>query len=84
MLEKGLKAFVSFVRGYKEHHCSYIFRFIDMLNYFCCLHIYIYISLSLSLSLSNVYLFLINLQMEKPRNRKVSNGIWTLVSSFNV
>ncbi|KAL0823083.1 hypothetical protein Bca101_046760 [Brassica carinata] len=26
VLEKGLKAFVSFVRGYKEHHCSYIFR----------------------------------------------------------
>lgn len=29
VLEKGLKAFVSFVRGYKEHLCSYIFRFID-------------------------------------------------------
>ncbi|CAH2074012.1 unnamed protein product [Thlaspi arvense] len=26
VLEKGLKAFVSFVRAYKEHHCSYIFR----------------------------------------------------------
>ena len=77
MLEKGLKAFVSFVRGYKEHHCSYIFRFVDILINFCCLLIF-------SLSLSNVYLFLNNLQMEKPRNRKVSNGIWTLVSSFNV
>ncbi|CAH2073934.1 unnamed protein product [Thlaspi arvense] len=26
VLEKGLKAFVSFVRAYKEHHCSYIFN----------------------------------------------------------
>lgn len=26
-MEKGLKAFVSFIRAYKEHHCSYIFRF---------------------------------------------------------
>ncbi|CAH8257871.1 unnamed protein product [Arabidopsis lyrata] len=25
VLEKGLKAFVSFVRAYKEHHCSFIF-----------------------------------------------------------
>lgn len=25
-MEKGLKAFVSFIRAYKEHHCSYIFR----------------------------------------------------------
>ncbi|AEE35194.1 DEA(D/H)-box RNA helicase family protein [Arabidopsis thaliana] len=25
VLEKGLQAFVSFVRAYKEHHCSYIF-----------------------------------------------------------
>ncbi|XP_060675610.1 DEAD-box ATP-dependent RNA helicase 18 isoform X2 [Ziziphus jujuba] len=37
VMEKGLRAFVSYVRAYKEHHCSYIFR---------CL------SLSLSLSLS--------------------------------
>lgn len=26
IMEKGLRAFVSFVRSYKEHHCSYIFR----------------------------------------------------------
>ncbi|KMS99473.1 hypothetical protein BVRB_2g044680 isoform B [Beta vulgaris subsp. vulgaris] len=26
VMEKGLKAFVSFIRAYKEHHCSYIFR----------------------------------------------------------
>lgn len=26
VMEKGKKAFVSFVRGYKEHHCMYIFR----------------------------------------------------------
>ncbi|KAH7314717.1 hypothetical protein KP509_21G017700 [Ceratopteris richardii] len=26
IMEKGLKAFVSFVRAYKEHQCSYIFR----------------------------------------------------------
>ncbi|KAM0918850.1 hypothetical protein ACQ4PT_008588 [Festuca glaucescens] len=25
IMEKGLRAFVSFVRSYKEHHCSYIF-----------------------------------------------------------
>ncbi|KAM3197141.1 hypothetical protein ACQJBY_072679 [Aegilops geniculata] len=26
IMEKGLRAFVSFVRSYKEHHCSFIFR----------------------------------------------------------
>ena len=25
-MEKGVRAFVSYVRGYKEHHCRYIFR----------------------------------------------------------
>ncbi|XP_078434211.1 P-loop containing nucleoside triphosphate hydrolases superfamily protein [Wolffia australiana] len=30
VMEKGLKAFVSFVRAYKEHHCSYIFRWKDL------------------------------------------------------
>lgn len=25
-MEKGLRAFVSYIRAYKEHHCSYIFR----------------------------------------------------------
>ncbi|CAN1812109.1 DEAD-box ATP-dependent RNA helicase 18 [Linum perenne] len=26
VMEKGLRAFVSFIRAYKEHHCSFIFR----------------------------------------------------------
>lgn len=26
IMEKGLKAFVSFIRAYKEHYCSFIFR----------------------------------------------------------
>jgi hypothetical protein len=26
MLEKGTKAFTSYIRAYKEHHCSFIFR----------------------------------------------------------
>jgi ATP-dependent RNA helicase DDX55/SPB4 len=26
MLEKGTKAFTSYIRGYKEHHCAFIFR----------------------------------------------------------
>lgn len=30
VMEKGLRAFVSFVRAYKEHHCSYIFRWKDL------------------------------------------------------
>ncbi|KAL5720926.1 RNA helicase [Ranunculus cassubicifolius] len=30
IMEKGLKAFVSFIRAYKEHHCSYIFRWKDL------------------------------------------------------
>jgi ATP-dependent RNA helicase DDX55/SPB4 len=28
MLEKGTKAFTSFIRAYKEHHCSFIFRYV--------------------------------------------------------
>ncbi|KAL0452690.1 UNVERIFIED_CONTAM: DEAD-box ATP-dependent RNA helicase 18 [Sesamum latifolium] len=30
IMEKGLKAFVSFVRAYKEHHCSFIFRWKEL------------------------------------------------------
>ncbi|XP_057980666.1 DEAD-box ATP-dependent RNA helicase 18 [Malania oleifera] len=30
VMEKGLRAFVSFIRGYKEHHCSYIFRWKEL------------------------------------------------------
>ncbi|CAM9653497.1 unnamed protein product, partial [Hapterophycus canaliculatus] len=30
MLEKGTKAFISFIRAYKEHQCSFIFRFNDL------------------------------------------------------
>ncbi|KAK3163961.1 hypothetical protein QOZ80_1AG0010740 [Eleusine coracana subsp. coracana] len=30
VMEKGLRAFVSFVRAYKEHHCSYIFQWKDL------------------------------------------------------
>ena len=41
VLEKGIKAFVSYVRGYKEHHCKYIFRIQDLnlakLAYACAL-----------------------------------------------
>ncbi|KAL6772411.1 hypothetical protein ACKKBG_A30145 [Auxenochlorella protothecoides x Auxenochlorella symbiontica] len=29
-MEAGVKAFVSYVRGYKEHHCRYIFRIQDV------------------------------------------------------
>ncbi|KAG8053393.1 hypothetical protein GUJ93_ZPchr0001g30267 [Zizania palustris] len=30
VMEKGLTAFVSFVRAYKEHHCSYIFSWKEL------------------------------------------------------
>ncbi|CAL1387718.1 unnamed protein product [Linum trigynum] len=30
VMEKGLRAFVSFVRAYKEHHCSFIFRWKEL------------------------------------------------------
>ncbi|KAK9812827.1 hypothetical protein WJX72_004361 [[Myrmecia] bisecta] len=30
IMEKGVKAFVSFVRGYKEHHCKFIFRLAEL------------------------------------------------------
>lgn len=30
ILEKGLRAFVSFIRGYKEHQCRFVFRLADM------------------------------------------------------
>ncbi|XP_008808033.2 DEAD-box ATP-dependent RNA helicase 18-like [Phoenix dactylifera] len=30
VMEKGLKAFVSYIRAYKEHHCSYIFRWKEL------------------------------------------------------
>ncbi|TXG50050.1 hypothetical protein EZV62_025925 [Acer yangbiense] len=30
VMEKGLRAFVSYMRAYKEHHCSYIFRWKEL------------------------------------------------------
>lgn len=30
IMEKGVKAFVSYIRAYKEHHCSYIFRWKEL------------------------------------------------------
>ncbi|XP_027335134.1 DEAD-box ATP-dependent RNA helicase 18 isoform X1 [Abrus precatorius] len=30
VMEKGVKAFVSYIRAYKEHHCSYIFRWKEL------------------------------------------------------
>ena len=30
VMEKGVKAFVSFVRAYKEHQCRFIFRLADL------------------------------------------------------
>ncbi|KAK8356646.1 hypothetical protein V6Z12_A05G368700 [Gossypium hirsutum] len=30
VMEKGLRAFVSFIRAYKEHQCSYIFRWKEL------------------------------------------------------
>lgn len=29
-MEKGVRAFVSYLRGYKEHHCRFIFRFKEL------------------------------------------------------
>ena len=41
ILEKGIRAFVSYVRGYKEHQCRYIFQVKDLdlgkLAYACAL-----------------------------------------------
>ncbi|KAL6126792.1 hypothetical protein ACLB2K_074837 [Fragaria x ananassa] len=30
IMEKGMRAFVSYIRAYKEHHCSYIFRWKEL------------------------------------------------------
>ncbi|GBG92442.1 hypothetical protein CBR_g55379 [Chara braunii] len=30
VMEKGVRAFVSYIRGYKEHQCKFIFRFEDL------------------------------------------------------
>ncbi|KAK7379402.1 hypothetical protein VNO80_04861 [Phaseolus coccineus] len=30
IMEKGIKAFVSYIRAYKEHHCSYILRWKEL------------------------------------------------------
>lgn len=30
LMERGVKAFVSYIRGYKEHHCKFIFRLQDL------------------------------------------------------
>ncbi|XP_071925978.1 DEAD-box ATP-dependent RNA helicase 18-like [Coffea arabica] len=33
VMEKGLRAFVSYIRAYKEHHCSNIFRLVNFMVY---------------------------------------------------
>jgi ATP-dependent RNA helicase DDX55/SPB4 len=30
VMEKGARAFVSYIRGYKEHHCKFIFQLSDL------------------------------------------------------
>ena len=30
LMEKGVRAYVSYIRGYKEHHCRFIFRFKEL------------------------------------------------------
>lgn len=81
-MEKGIKAFVSFIRAYKEHHCSYIFRLVLF---------------KASQSFSN-YLFVLDdcqpmtllfklfslLKVERPRGREISNGIWLATNPFDV
>jgi hypothetical protein len=29
LLEKGTKAYTSYIRAYKEHQCAFIFRWVD-------------------------------------------------------
>jgi ATP-dependent RNA helicase DDX55/SPB4 len=33
ILEKGTKAFTSYIRAYKEHHCAFIFRYVKSSSY---------------------------------------------------
>ncbi|CAN1812110.1 DEAD-box ATP-dependent RNA helicase 18 [Linum perenne] len=40
VMEKGLRAFVSFIRAYKEHHCSFIFRFQNVVSCLNCLSVF--------------------------------------------
>lgn len=30
LMERGTKAFVAYVRGYKEHHCKFVFQMSDL------------------------------------------------------
>lgn len=30
VMERGTKAFVSYIRGYKEHHCKFVFQLADL------------------------------------------------------
>jgi ATP-dependent RNA helicase DDX55/SPB4 len=32
ILEKGTRAFTSYIRAYKEHHCSFIFRYVEIVG----------------------------------------------------
>lgn len=37
VMEKGTRAFVSLVRGYKEHHCKFVFRIqVSSVQNSCC------------------------------------------------
>ena len=35
ILEKGTKAFTSYIRAYKEHTCAFIFRYVALLLIIC-------------------------------------------------
>lgn len=69
ILEKGTKAFISFIRAYKEHQCSFIFRWpsysIDQLT-----HTHMYNPLSTGVRL------LISTWKKKKKDEKTEGVTW--------
>ncbi|PIA59544.1 hypothetical protein AQUCO_00400438v1 [Aquilegia coerulea] len=71
VMEKGVKAFVSFVRAYKEHHCSYIFRLFTCHNPFR--------------KFSNITFVVTSdvIQVERLGDWEVGHGIWFVTAPWD-
>lgn len=74
VMEKGLRAFVSYIRAYKEHHCSYILRWLTALLFTSVLLVILSLFIQL---LSLTY------QVERSWDWEVGHGIWPIAAPFH-
>lgn len=68
VMEKGLRAFVSYIRAYKEHHCSYIFRLLLLFFY----------SIAVFFFLFFIITFFLLLYLTGGKNLRLVSWLWDM------